>query len=238
MKELRRQYRFVTMIMAHALQSSSSNLITLSASNRCCSLPIFMVRELVSQGVLTKTGQTYAATKEAKAWLKRRRLELLKLDGCTSSLINTKPALSANETIVRLSRKSKGEEQAFLAAHHVTVANRVAALIEKSQLRQSVTQNLSVLRRPGKSLGGGAVDLSDMAIDCRKHLDQLVQQLPRDCAGVVVDVCGFDKGLQQVEFERKWPRRSAKLILRMGLDHAAEYWKIGAVAKGPDGPTM
>jgi hypothetical protein len=61
---------------------------------------------------------------------------------------------------------------------------------------------------------------------------RLYELLPRDCAEVVLDVCGLEKGLQQVETERGWPRRSAKLVLRIGLDRLAELWGIGAVAVG------
>jgi hypothetical protein len=71
-----------------------------------------------------------------------------------------------------------------------------------------------------------------MAADARKLLADLHRQLPRDCAEVVLDVCGFGKGLQQIETERSWPRRSAKLVLRIGLDRLAEIWGIGESAVG------
>ncbi|MCZ4271177.1 DUF6456 domain-containing protein [Maritalea porphyrae] len=234
MKQLRRQMKFVGMILNGARQEVSDKETTLVSAKKQCSLPIIQVKELISQGVLCPSGQTLSRTNETRSWLKRQQLALLKQDVSSVQVTDQKPVKSANDTIVRLSRKSKGEEQAFLAAHHVLVANRVSALIEKGQLRQSITQNLSVLRQSSQFLGNGATDLSDMAIDCRKRLNQLITQLPKDCAGVVVDICGYDKGLQQVEFERSWPRRSAKLVLRMGLDHAAEFWKIGATAEGQD----
>jgi len=234
MKDLRRQCKFVTMIISQPHQTTSPKEVVLVAGHCRCSLPISTVKQLISQGVLSCSNGTYSATTDARSWLKRLRLILLKQDQPIITSCEQKPIMSENDIIVRLSRKSKGEKEAFLAAHHVLVANRVSALIAKSQLRPSITQNLSVLRQGGKASSSGLIDLSDMAIDCRKRLEQLVLQLPKDCAGVVVDVCGFEKGLQQVEFERSWPRRSAKLVLRMGLDHAAEFWNVAAFAQGPN----
>ena len=74
-----------------------------------------------------------------------------------------------------------------------------------------------------------------MAADARKALARLHGDLPRDCAEVVLDVCGFGKGLQQVELERGWPRRSAKLVLRIALDRLAKVWGIRAIAVGREG---
>jgi hypothetical protein len=129
-----------------------------------------------------------------------------------------------------LSRLLVGD-RAYLEPHHLEAAARVRILVERSQLRPRTTMNYSAstVRRgqPERS-----ADPSDMAIDARRKLDQIHRTLPAECAGVVIDVCGWMKGLQEVERDRGWPRRSAKLVLRIGLEQLAQHFGLGPHAVG------
>ena len=50
----------------------------------------------------------------------------------------------------------------------------------------------------------------------------------------MIDVCAFGKGLQVIESERRWPRRSAKLVLRIGLDQLAHQLGLSPLAEGAE----
>ena len=89
-------------------------------------------------------------------------------------------------------------------------------------------------RLPSAKGGPSGGNVGDMAIDARAALARIGKALPPDCAGVVMDVCGYLKGLQQVEVERRWPRRSAKLVLRIGLEQAAAHFGYAPVASGAE----
>jgi hypothetical protein len=121
----------------------------------------------------------------------------------------------------------------FLESHHREAASRLARLFERASLRQRVTMSYDPARI-GRASGKTQGDLSDSAADARKRLARLAARMPRDCWGTLVDVCLYDKGLQQIETERSWPRRSAKLVLRIGLDQAAMLLGINDQAVGPD----
>lgn len=128
-----------------------------------------------------------------------------------------------------LTRLAAGKN-AYLEPHHVEAGERVRLLVERSRLQPRVTMNYS-----GTPAGGArsrAGDLSDMAVDARRALDAIHRALPADCAGVVIDVCGWLKGLQEVERDRGWPRRSAKLVLRIGLEQLARHFGFGPYAVG------
>ena len=71
-----------------------------------------------------------------------------------------------------------------------------------------------------------------MAIDARKEIDKIISRLPSDCSSILIDILGLEKGLQLIERERGWPRRSAKLVLRIGLEQLAKIYGLSAIATG------
>ena len=120
----------------------------------------------------------------------------------------------------------------FLGPHHLEAGERVRRLVERAQLQPRLTMRYAPEHRAGASGPGRVAELGDMAADARAALADLHRCLPPDCAGVVLDVCGFLKGLQQVESERGWPRRSAKLVLRIGLEQLASHYGLAAATTG------
>jgi hypothetical protein len=122
----------------------------------------------------------------------------------------------------------------FLEAHQVEAGERVRRLCERARLQPRVTMSYSAAHTAGGKGMGTAAEISDLAADARKAVAEVMQVLPADCANVVLDVCGLLKGLQVVEVERGWPRRSAKLVLRIGLDQLARHYGLSPAAVGPE----
>lgn len=126
-----------------------------------------------------------------------------------------------------------GEAGAFLAVHHLLAAERFETLVRRAQLAPQLTMSYSAAGGGGRESRGNSVETaSDAAAEARLRLSCLAGLLPADCWGVVFDVCGLGKGLQQVETERRWPRRSAKLVLRIALDQLAAQFGLSEHARG------
>lgn len=121
--------------------------------------------------------------------------------------------------------------KAFLQPHHLVAAGRIERLVERACLAPQVTMSYSANRIGGAS-GNVAADISDGAAAARQKLNGLAQAIPADCWNVVFDVCAMGKGLQLIETERQWPRRSAKLVLRIGLDQLAALMGLSPQASG------
>lgn len=134
------------------------------------------------------------------------------------------------DAVTRLS--GSGGDDGFLHPIHIEAARLIARTFERAMLRQRVTMSYD---QPHIGRGGskhGQAELSVTVEDARQRLSKLAQRLPSDCWGVLADICVYDKGLQQIELERRWPRRSAKLVLRIGLEQLAHLMGLSATATG------
>ena len=142
------------------------------------------------------------------------------------------PSARDDDALARLAAGRPGGEPAFLAPHHLAAAERFEQLIRRAQLSPRVTMSYNPARVGGTRGGNGVETASEGSADARLKLSRLAGTLPADCWGVVFDVCGLGKGLQLVETERRWPRRSAKLVLRIGLSQLAAHWGLMPTATG------
>lgn len=141
---------------------------------------------------------------------------------------------SDTDVLARLGGRDSGEGKYF-QPHHLAAAERFERLVRHAQVTQRVTMSYSPANVGGGRGAGNQVETaSDSAADARMRLSRLAASLPSDCWGVLFDVCALGKGLQVVETERRWPRRSAKLVLRIGLEQLAAQFGLSSQAKGAD----
>ena len=191
------------------------------------------LRALEARGLVRVDAGTCTPTPDCATWLRRA---LAASDGFADQHRVLAPGPEGsrrdlgNSPLDKLAHHAAGGS--FLAPHHLAAGLKVCQWGARAQLRQRITMSYDPAQVGGRRQGAGAADISDMAAEARKALGRLYRDLPRDCAEIIVDVCVFEKGLQAIETERGWPRRSAKLVLRIGLDRLAALLGLGSEAIG------
>lgn len=144
--------------------------------------------------------------------------------------MNSHPSTVLPDAVIRLATARSQER--FLDPHHLEAAAWLTRLCERARLRQRVTMSYDQTRIGTGGRGSAQSDIADTAADARRRLADVARGLPADCWDVLFDICGLELGLQDVEARRGWPRRSAKLVLRIGLEQVAQMRGLSATAEG------
>lgn len=203
-----------------------------------------LVRELVARGLLVEAQEGgYATTAAAAAWLKRRRNNDLPFRAQHSEIarVRSEPGgdcdVLANldeSPVAALARRTGRSGKPWLAAHAATAGDRLRRDFEIGRLQPRVTANWSASVSDGRRSGdnSGIAELTDMALAARQRFDRAVRAVGPELSGVLIDICCFLKGLETVERERRWPARSAKLVLRLALERLANHYGLMPAATG------
>ncbi len=204
-----------------------------------------LVRPLMANGLLRETEPgRLAADATAEAWLTRKERPELGFRGQHGAVETATPPGGGDRTLMNLDEspvaalaRRRGRDGPWLSPHAATAADRLRRDFEIGQLQPRVTANWSASVSTGRRAEGGKglAELTDMALAARLRCNRAVEALGPELSGVALDVCCFLKGLETVERERRWPARSAKLVLRLALEALARHYGLSPAAAGQPG---
>jgi hypothetical protein len=140
----------------------------------------------------------------------------------------------AESPLAWLARRRGRDGRALIAPHQLQAGERLRADFTRAQLMPRTTSNWTnpVARRG--SGGGGAGSFTEVMIAARQRVRLALDAAGPEFAGLLLDVCCFLKGLEDIERDRVWPARSAKIVLQLALDRLARHYGFMSTARGGD----
>ena len=139
-----------------------------------------------------------------------------------------------NQTVLRNVKESplfslchrKAASKPWLEADQFDAGERLRSDFEFSHLMPSITASWDPNANLRSKGSGRNLDdnLTDRVLGARQRLNQAIDAVGPEFSEILLDVCCFLKGMEQVERERQWPRRSAKLLLKAALSALARHY--------------
>ncbi len=131
-----------------------------------------------------------------------------------------------------LARRTGRDGRAMIEPHQLLAGERLRNEFTRAHLMPRTTSNWEspIARGRRAAETGGA--FTDVVIGARQRVRHALDAVGPELSGLLLDVCCFLKGLEDVEHERRWPARSAKIVLQLALDRLARHYGYGAQAHG------
>ncbi|WP_197024087.1 DUF6456 domain-containing protein [Xanthobacter sp. 126] len=141
-----------------------------------------------------------------------------------------KPGFNPAESpLAWLARRQGKDGRTLVDATQLQAGERLRADFTRANLTPRVTSRWSEV-----SGAGTPEAFTDMVLAAKLRVSRALTAVGPELSGVLLDVCCFLKGLETVERERRWPVRTAKVVLCLALDRLAAHYGISASATGRD----
>jgi hypothetical protein len=145
-------------------------------------------------------------------------------------------ALLVNESespLAWLARRKDTSGKPMIDAAQFIAGERLRADFTRAAMTPRIGANLAAPVAHGRR-GGGEVTMhfSDVVIAAKERMSLALDAVGPEFSGLLLDVCCFLKGLETVERERGWPRRTSKVVLGLALDRLARHYGIGVEITG------
>jgi hypothetical protein len=138
-----------------------------------------------------------------------------------------------------LARRRRADGTTLIDAVQFAAGERLREDFTRAQLMARTTVDWGAAAGGGRrGTHNGATAMTDVVVAARQRVRHALDAVGPEFAGFLLDVCCFLKGLEQVEHERRWPARSAKLVLQLGLDCLARHYGLRREIRGADRPEI
>jgi Domain of unknown function (DUF6456) len=139
----------------------------------------------------------------------------------------------AESPLAWLARRHGRNGRAMIEAHQLQAGERLRADFTRAHLMPRTTSNWASPVASDRRGDTRAARFTETVIAARQNVQRALDAAGPEFAGLLIDVCCFLKSLADIEHERAWPARSAKVVLQLALDRLARHYGYANEARGP-----
>lgn len=146
-----------------------------------------------------------------------------------TSLAATAPANSEpSSPLAWLRRRKDREGNPLISQEQFSAGERLAADLWRARMTPRITSSWSGMRSDSGRRGapGTGIEIPDMVIAAGARVEAALASVGPELAGVLIDVCGDFRGIEDLERSHGWPQRSGKIILQLALTQLARHYGL------------
>lgn len=160
-----------------------------------------------------------------------RHLDLSTRDLVTDTGVSRVTVNDSESPLAWLASRKSRDGRALIGQDQFIAGERLRADFTRGHLSPRVTSSWSGTGRT-RGAGGGAGEMTDLIVASRQRVRLALEACGPEFSGLLMDVCCFLHGLEDVERARGWPPRSAKVVLQLALDRLARHYGVSTKTQG------
>lgn len=204
-------------------------------------IPARAADAMAAAGWLRGKEGRWMITEAGRAWLararqgepvtppskKRLRREIVDPDG-----VRRHAEISAGESPLDwLARRKDRNGAPFLSPEELAAGERLRRDYEAARLGQKITASWDAAfaaseRRRVRAAPRDHLDAGERALAARQKVRRALAAAGPGLDDILLEVCCLSRGLESAERRLGWPRRSARLVLRIALDRLARHYGL------------
>ncbi len=228
-----RVLKFLQKSPAMTEQGANQNMMILNSAHGAVSVSQECLVELAREGyLLIDKEQQLSLSPQGADYIKLQKNKNI-ADICSQNTGKAKiiKVNLAESPLAVLYRMKTSSGQSFLTEAEFNAGERLRSDFTRGSMIPRITANWEAnVNSHSRGASHGGVELSDGALSARLRVEKALDAVGSELSGALVDICCFLKTVSQVEAERLWPARSAKMMIKTGLSMLHRHYH--PVAKG------